>query len=120
MGELVGSGLQGVDFNPLTTTSLFVLLLSHICLIAALPTVSVLNAICFRFVKCLRSCGPSLEWSMLDPGFCQCVDYRSCVMSPPHFCHPSVLQVLLVGNSLFKKDHGSVIFQLNLIRKADL
>lgn len=34
-------------------------------------------------------------------------------------CHPSVLQGRLVGNSLFMKDHGSVIFQLNLIRKTD-
>lgn len=57
---------------------------------------------------------------MLDPGFCRCTDCRSCVMSPLHFCHPSVLQVLLVGNSLFTKDYSLVIFQLNLVRKAAL
>lgn len=42
-------------------------------------------------------------------------------MSLLPFSHPSVPQVLFGGqNSLFMKDHGSLIFQLNLIRKTDL
>lgn len=119
-----------MDFNPLMAAPLCVLLLSCIpswispplhSLSIATSRASVLNTTCcFLYVACLRSDGLSVTWSMLDPAFPQCSDCRSCIPSLLPLHHPSVLQVLLVGNSVFLKNHGSVIFQLKLIRKTDL
>ena len=121
---------QGVDVNPLTATLLLVLFLSHVPAglspslggpTAATLGVSVLSTMsCFQNVKCLRSSRLPLKQPMPEPGFHQWSGCGSCVTSLPS-CHPSVLHVLFGGQTpLFMKDHGSVIFQLNLIRKTDL
>lgn len=113
-----------MDLNPLTAASLFVLLLSHIASwsqsICPWSYCCYTDCLCSKCHVLLLICQVSeVSWAIFgvvhaDPVICWCTDCRSCDMSP------LPLQVLLVGKFLFMKDNGSVIFQLNLIRKMDL